>query len=100
MHVLLTLFYTVFGLCALTWKLWQQNNQTKPCFGKHEKVNVKTRVGNLLLGLPRMYLFHSSSTRAKFCQLLASLSAILPYLNLTKLKLEYLKSGFKCKKER
>jgi len=30
---------------------------------------------------------------------IASLSAILPQFYLTKLKLEYLKSGFKCKKE-
>jgi len=41
-----------------------------------------------------------SPTWAKFYQLIASLSVILPQLNETKLKLEYLKSGFKCKKER
>jgi len=41
-----------------------------------------------------------SQTRAKFSQLLVlSKSVALPQLNLTKLKLEYLKSGFKCKKE-
>jgi len=38
-------------------------------------------------------------TRAKFFQLIASLSGILPELNLTKLKLEYLNSGLKCKKD-
>jgi len=41
-----------------------------------------------------------SPTRAKFCKVIASLSVVLPQLNLTKLKLEYLKSGFRCKKER
>jgi len=30
----------------------------------------------------------------KFCQLIASLSVVLPQLNLTKLKLQYLKFGF------
>jgi len=35
-----------------------------------------------------------SSTRAKFCQLIASLSVVLPQINLTKLNLEYLKFGF------
>jgi len=40
-----------------------------------------------------------SSTWAKFCQLIASLFAILSQLNLTKLKLEYLKFGFKHKQE-
>jgi len=34
------------------------------------------------------------------CQLIASLSMILLQLNLAKLKLEYLKSGFKCKRVR
>jgi len=41
-----------------------------------------------------------SPTWAKFCQLLARLSAILPQHNLTKLKLECLKYGFMCKKEK
>jgi len=35
-----------------------------------------------------------SPTRAKFCQLIASLSLILLQRNLTKLELEYLKSDF------
>jgi len=35
----------------------------------------------------------------KFCYLIANLSVILPEVNLSKLKLEYLKSGFKSKKE-
>jgi len=35
-------------------------------------------------------------TWAKFCQLIASLSVILPQLNVTKFKVEYLKSGYKC----
>jgi len=35
-----------------------------------------------------------STTWAKFRQLIASLSVVLPQLNLTKLKLEYLKFGF------
>jgi len=35
-----------------------------------------------------------SPTWAKFCQLIASLPVILPQLNLTELKLEYLKFGF------
>jgi len=34
------------------------------------------------------------------CQLNPSLSVVLPQSNLTKLKLEYLKFGFRCKKER
>jgi len=37
------------------------------------------------------------STWAKLCQLIASLSVILLQLNLTELKLEYLKFGFWCK---
>jgi len=41
-----------------------------------------------------------SNLRARFYQLIARLSAILPQLNLTKVKLECLKFGFKCKKER
>jgi len=41
-----------------------------------------------------------SPTRAKFCQGTASLFVVLPQINLTKLKLEYVKSSFKCKKER
>jgi len=41
-----------------------------------------------------------SRTRAKLCRLIASLSVILPKFNLTKFTLEYLKSGFKRKKER
>jgi len=41
-----------------------------------------------------------SRSRAKFCQLIASLFVILSQFYLTKLKLEYLKFGFKCKKER
>jgi len=40
-----------------------------------------------------------SSTRAKFDQLIASLSMVPLQLNLTKLELENLKSGFKCKRE-
>jgi len=32
-----------------------------------------------------------SPTRAKFCQLIASLSVVLPQINMTKLKLQYLK---------
>jgi len=36
----------------------------------------------------------------KFYQLIASLFMILPKLNLSKLKLEYLKLGFKCKKKK
>jgi len=36
----------------------------------------------------------------KLFQLIASLSVVLTQLNLSKLKLEYLKSGFQCKKER
>jgi len=40
-----------------------------------------------------------SKTSAKFCQLIARLSIILPQLVLTNLNLEYLKLGFKCKKE-
>jgi len=36
----------------------------------------------------------------KCCQLKVSLSIIQPQLNLTKLKLENLKFGFKCKRER
>jgi len=35
----------------------------------------------------------------KFYQLIARLFVILPQLNETKLKLKYLKSGFKCKKK-
>jgi len=35
-----------------------------------------------------------SPTWAKFCQLIASLSVVVSQLNLTKLKLEYLKFGF------
>jgi len=35
-----------------------------------------------------------SPTRVKFCQLIASLSIVLPLIKLTKLKLEYLKFGF------
>jgi len=34
------------------------------------------------------------SKLSKFCQLIASLSVVLPQLNLTKLKLEYQKLGF------
>jgi len=41
-----------------------------------------------------------SQTRAKFCQLIASLSVLLLQLKLTKLKLEVLKSDFHRKKER
>jgi len=41
-----------------------------------------------------------SPTWAIFCQLIASISDVLPQLNLTKLKLEYLKFGFLCKNER
>jgi len=41
-----------------------------------------------------------SLIRAKFCQLIASLSVILLQLKLTKLKLEILKSDFQRKKER
>jgi len=41
-----------------------------------------------------------SPIRAKFYQLIASLFVILFQFYLTKLKLEYLKFGFKCKKER
>jgi len=40
-----------------------------------------------------------SQTRAKFCQLIASLSAILLQLKLMKLKLEVLKFEFQRKKE-
>jgi len=39
-----------------------------------------------------------SPIRAKFCQLIASLSVVLSQLKLTNLKLEQLKSVFKCKK--
>jgi len=35
-------------------------------------------------------------TRAKFYQLIAGLSVVLFQLNLTKLKLQYMKSGFRC----
>jgi len=35
-----------------------------------------------------------SPTRTKFCQLIASSSDVLPQLNLTNLKLEYLKFSF------
>jgi len=35
-----------------------------------------------------------SPTWANFCQVIASLFAVLPQLNQTKLKLEYLKFGF------
>jgi len=35
-----------------------------------------------------------SPTRAKLCQLIVGLFVALPRLNLTKLKLEYLKFGF------
>jgi len=35
-----------------------------------------------------------SPTWAKFCQLIASLFVVLPQINVTKLKLEYLKFGF------
>jgi len=38
------------------------------------------------------------SNLSEICQLIASLSVILYQLNLTKLKLEYLKSGFRYKK--
>jgi len=41
-----------------------------------------------------------SRTRAKFCQLIASLSVILLQLKLTKLKLEVLKFDFQHKKGR
>jgi len=40
-----------------------------------------------------------SRTWAKLCQLIASLSVILSRFYVTKLKLEYLKFGFKWKKE-
>jgi len=40
-----------------------------------------------------------SPTWAKSCQLIASLSVVLSQLNLTKLELKYLKSGFKYKKK-
>jgi len=37
----------------------------------------------------------------KFCQLIVRLFVVVqPQLHLTKLKLKYLKSGIKCKKER
>jgi len=35
-----------------------------------------------------------SPTRAKFCQLIASLSVVLPQLNVKKLEFMYLKFGF------
>jgi len=38
------------------------------------------------------------SNLSKICQLIASLSTIQPQFNI-KLKLKYLKSGFKCKKK-
>jgi len=41
-----------------------------------------------------------SPTQAKFGQLIASLCVILPQLNLTKLKLENLKSSVQCIKEK
>jgi len=41
-----------------------------------------------------------SPTWAKFYQLISSLSVVLPQLNLTKLKLEYLKFGFQYNNER
>jgi len=41
-----------------------------------------------------------SPTQAKFCPLIASIFVVLPQRNLTKLKHEYLKFGFKCKKEK
>jgi len=40
-----------------------------------------------------------SRTRAKFCQLIVSLSVILFKLNMTKLKLEFQNSDFKCNKK-
>jgi len=40
------------------------------------------------------------SNLAKLCQLIAILPIVLLQLNLTKLKLDYLKFGFQCKKER
>jgi len=43
--------------------------------------------------------FSLSPTWAKFCQLIASLSVVLPQLNLAKLKLEYLKLGFSSNKK-
>jgi len=39
-------------------------------------------------------------TWAKFCHLIASLFVVLSYLKPTQLEFEYLKFGFKCKKER
>jgi len=44
--------------------------------------------------------FSWSPTRTKFCLLIESLSVTLPQFKLTKLKLEYLKFIFYCKKER
>jgi len=44
--------------------------------------------------------FSWSPTRAKLCQFIASLSVDLSQLNLIKFKLEYIKSGFRCKKGR
>jgi len=41
-----------------------------------------------------------SPTCAKFCLLIATLSVVLPQFNLIKLKLEYLKSGLKRKKDK
>jgi len=35
-----------------------------------------------------------SPTSSKSCQLIASLSVVLPQVNMTKIKLEYLKTGF------
>jgi len=57
------------------------------------------KVGNGINGRILKANLRWSPTRAKFCQLIASLSVVLPQINLTKLKFEYLKFGFSTKKK-
>jgi len=78
--------------------LWTKLNrlQVKPIVIKSEKaIDIQETIGRILKANSSWSL-----TRAKLCQLIASLSVVLSQLNLAKLKLEYLKSGFRCKKER
>jgi len=52
----------------------------------------------IIWGIPKAN-FSWGSNLSKIWQLIASLSEIQLQLNLTNLKLEYLKSSFKCKKD-
>jgi len=64
--------------------VWIKSSQNEQKFSYFRKTSSRVLKENLSW----------SSTWAKFYQLSASISVVLPQLNLTKLKLEYLKFGF------